>query len=351
MNDTDLIFSFSAKLAIEFQSIDLAILIKHFQYWIIKNKSLERNFIEGKTWTYQTIEDIAAVFPIWSIDQLKRLIIKAIKKNILVKGNFNKSPFDRTLWYAFFDEKRFVNEDEIKKMFPKVRNRTMERVESENGKGGIAPPIPNIITNIKTKEDKSISIPHACTREACATPPPSSSIPKKQKEPKISFGKVVALREGEYETLIQEMGKTKVDHYIKSIELYVPNRKEGPYKDYAAAIRTWHNRENQMGGSPIEKKSSGLPQDPTDKLMQNRATSERIRGIVEPLSNKDRKFYVEGHRSVLEYATPAGYITKGFNYVTEPDITFQKEIYIFVATAFPEVKKELGEEYQKRKLK
>lgn len=350
MNDTDLTFSFSAKLAIEFNSIDLAILIKHFQYWIIKNKALEKNFLEGKTWTYQTMEDIEAVFPIWSIDQVKRLIVKAIEKKILVKGNFNKSKFDRTLWYAFVDEERFVKDAEIKKMFPKVRNRQMESAESENGKCGIAPPIPNIITNIKTKEDKSNNIPHACAHEASTTPP--SSLPqKKQKESKIAFGKVVALREGEYESLCQEMGKAKVDHYIKSIELYVPNRKEGPYKDYAAAIRTWHNRENQMGGSPIEKKSKELPQDPTDKLIENRAISERIRAIVQPLCNKTRKFYVEGHRSVLEYATPAGHITKSFNYVTEPDAIFQKEIYIFVATAFPEVKKELGEEYQKRKLK
>jgi hypothetical protein len=95
--------SFDIHLA-EIYSIQEAILIKHFAYWIGVNRRLRRNFHEGRYWTYQTIEEIAAHFPYWSTDQINRIIRKLVKRKILLKGNFNKLKMDTTLWYAFADE-------------------------------------------------------------------------------------------------------------------------------------------------------------------------------------------------------------------------------------------------------
>lgn len=99
--------SFDPILAQELKSIELAIMIHDFQLWIAYNKRLGRNQHEGRTWTYNTIVEIAAHFPYWSRDQVMRLLQKAVKMKILRKGNFNKKDFDRTVWYAFEDEKRF----------------------------------------------------------------------------------------------------------------------------------------------------------------------------------------------------------------------------------------------------
>lgn len=94
-----------------------AILIHHFQHWIKFNKSTNRNFHEGRTWTYQSLDDIAAHFPYLNksriFDILEKLCEgKGRKKKsddisydpVLMKGNFNKSKFDRTVWYAFVNE-------------------------------------------------------------------------------------------------------------------------------------------------------------------------------------------------------------------------------------------------------
>lgn len=132
--------SFDINLAAELKSVNLAILIHHFTYWIDYNARLKRNFHYGKYWMYQTLEDLANHFPYWSKDQVNRFIAKLVKMKILVKGNYNKTSFDRTVWYAFHDE------------FAKSiwRNRQMEEAKSPNGNGEVATPIPNTKTDTKT---------------------------------------------------------------------------------------------------------------------------------------------------------------------------------------------------------
>jgi len=100
--------SFDVRLATELESIELAILVHHFQYWINKNQNLQRNFIDGCTWTYQTREEIASHFPYLSKDQVRRLTDKLVELKILKKGNYNKKGMDKTIWYAFVDEEKFT---------------------------------------------------------------------------------------------------------------------------------------------------------------------------------------------------------------------------------------------------
>lgn len=99
--------SFDVHIATEYKSVEIAILVWHFHYWIAFNKRLGKNQIEGRTWTYQTIKQIAAAFPYWSIFQIERLLKKSVDLKILKKANFNKSPYDRTVWYAFENEEKF----------------------------------------------------------------------------------------------------------------------------------------------------------------------------------------------------------------------------------------------------
>ena len=130
--------SFDPDLA-EKYSVEEALVIHHFQYWCDHNARLGINFHDGRTWTYQTIEQIAAHFYYFSVDQVKRIITKLTSRDILIKGNYNKSTYDRTLWYSFKNEIEFTI----------VRNRQMEKTKSPNGDGEIARPIPNTKTNTK----------------------------------------------------------------------------------------------------------------------------------------------------------------------------------------------------------
>ena len=94
---------FSVALACKY-SPNLAVVISQFIFWISFNKKNGKNFIDGRTWTHRSIKDIKTYFPYFSEQQLDRIINKLVDEEILIKGNFNKSQYDRTTWYAFKNE-------------------------------------------------------------------------------------------------------------------------------------------------------------------------------------------------------------------------------------------------------
>lgn len=114
--------SFNASIATQLKSVELAILLHHFQYWVDLNARLKRNFYEGRYWTYQTLKELHAHFPYWSEKQVRTYVDKLVDHGILLKGNFNKTPFDRTTWYTINTEEleENPNPDEPVPTKPKV---------------------------------------------------------------------------------------------------------------------------------------------------------------------------------------------------------------------------------------
>jgi hypothetical protein len=133
--------SFDTRLAKQF-SIEEAILIHHFQHWITVNHGMNQGFREGLTWTYQTLDWMKAHFPYWSVDQIRRIIVKLEKKKVLRKGNFNEKSFDHTVWYALEDQS--------------FLNYKIDMAESPNRYGGIAIPIPDTKENTHIKENTKV---------------------------------------------------------------------------------------------------------------------------------------------------------------------------------------------------
>lgn len=136
--------SFSVEDA-EAYGIECAILINHFKFWIEQNQAMGRNFHDGRTWMYQTQQEITAVYSYWSEDIVFKLIKKLVDEEVLIKGNYNKTSFDRTTWYAFKNEK----------MFTKPSNDGMpdksHTVKPRNGNRQTTEPIPD--TNPDTDLD------------------------------------------------------------------------------------------------------------------------------------------------------------------------------------------------------
>ena len=82
--------SFSIELATRYGILE-AIFINHILYWVNFNKRLKNMIHEGKTWMYQTIEEMGAHFPYLSFDQIYRIIQKLFKQGIILKGHFHKN--------------------------------------------------------------------------------------------------------------------------------------------------------------------------------------------------------------------------------------------------------------------
>jgi hypothetical protein len=108
--------SYDTAIAAEY-GIEQAALIHFFQYKIKVARLNKEGVKEGRCWTRQTRKDIQAHFPNLTLTLIRYHCQELIKKGILITDNFNEIPVDRTLWYAFADEKKFSVDEESLKRF------------------------------------------------------------------------------------------------------------------------------------------------------------------------------------------------------------------------------------------
>jgi len=85
-----------------------AIFIFNLAFWINHNRANKKNFHDGKTWTYNSHAAFIEIFPFWTSKQIRRVIESLLEQGVIIKGNYNKSSYDQTLWYAFADESKFL---------------------------------------------------------------------------------------------------------------------------------------------------------------------------------------------------------------------------------------------------
>lgn len=135
--------SFNIELAKEYGILE-AILLKNIWFWIEKNRANEKNFYDGTYWTYNSTRAFNELFPYASESSIKRALKSLQEKGIIKTGNYNKSSYDRTLWYAFTDLGYSI-----------VSNRQMEVNKSSNGDEQNGLTIPDINTDNKTKDIKT----------------------------------------------------------------------------------------------------------------------------------------------------------------------------------------------------
>lgn len=211
-----------------------AIILYHIRYWIEFNHADNRNRIEGRTWTFQSLKAMVAHFPFWGISSLQEHLKKLCSDNgPLIKGNFNKNHFDKTMWYSFKNEDEWIRGtyqkankiscDSISGK-PEIDDRLPERQIS--GKPEVRfPENRTPIPDNKEDDDKD----NEKKERACA--PPASL--------KKYFAKHVEMEQEEYDKLISKHGKEKIEEYIERLNDYIASQGKDKYKDHAATIRNW----------------------------------------------------------------------------------------------------------------
>ncbi len=257
--------------------VNEAIIINHFQHWISVNHRLKRNYIQGRTWTYQSFEYIAAQFPYLTPFQVRNILhylctgIKRGSKQktpdfeaVLIKGNFNKSHYDRTQWYAFANEEKFSI----------WLASQMEKSDQPNGKGQSATSYKEQI--LKTDTIREESKPK---KSAQAPPAPSSS------SKKIKRAENVATTEEENAKLTEKLGYQELQDCYRFLSEWKEDAQKSQWKksDYRSILR-W------VIDAVREKKLKKQKQGGEDKLgmriKNNRAWAQPLRNISFPVENQ-----------------------------------------------------------------
>ena len=78
-----------------------AIVLQQLHYWIEKNKAADKNYNDGRYWTFGTVQEYRdRDFDFWSYETVKRVFAKLVSMGLVVTGNYNKMKIDMTKWYA-----------------------------------------------------------------------------------------------------------------------------------------------------------------------------------------------------------------------------------------------------------
>ena len=122
---------FDVELAKQYGMVE-AVLLNHFEYWIELNRANGKNYFEGRYWTFNSMKAFAEIFPYLSEKKIRNALKNLQDAGLIMTGNFNKSAYDRTLWYAFSDFAESI--------LPK---RQMEVAEKANQNSQKGEPIPD----------------------------------------------------------------------------------------------------------------------------------------------------------------------------------------------------------------
>ena len=129
---------FDAAIAVRY-GVNAAILFQNIAYWCEHSRANGKNYYDGLYWTFNSVKALQELFPYMTANQINSAIKKLVDAGLVVKGNYNRSAYDRTTWYAVTEKGKSIYEksemdfEETPNQFP------------ENQK-----PIPDINTDINT---------------------------------------------------------------------------------------------------------------------------------------------------------------------------------------------------------
>ncbi len=91
--------SFNVAVATEYGMLE-AVLFENISYWVEKNKANDVHFYDGCYWTYNSARAFAEMFPYASSRTISRALHHLCDEGLVVTGDYNSSPYDKTLWYT-----------------------------------------------------------------------------------------------------------------------------------------------------------------------------------------------------------------------------------------------------------
>lgn len=203
---------FDPQIAKEY-GVNAAIIFQNLAYWIERNRANETNFHDGRYWTYNSVRALTEPFPYLTDKQIRGALKKLEEGGMILVGNYNKSAYDRTRWYALAEKGLSI-----------CTKGQMNFTDRENENAQEGEPIPDINTNITTYNKPDISA--------------------RKKEPRHKYGEYsnVTLSDTDLEKLKREFPNEWMEK-IEQLSAYMASTGKS-YKNHLATIRSWARRDS-----------------------------------------------------------------------------------------------------------
>jgi hypothetical protein len=90
-------------------SVDKAIILQLFAFWLNKMSANEENQFDGRTWINISSRALRKLFPYWGSQKIQRELNSIITEDLLlIRGHYSANKWDKTSWFAFKEEKEWL---------------------------------------------------------------------------------------------------------------------------------------------------------------------------------------------------------------------------------------------------
>lgn len=81
-----------------------ALILENLAYWCEHNAANNANLHDGHYWTYNSTKAFAELFPYMTVNVIRTALKKLKDADLILTGNYNKSAYDRTMWYTLTEK-------------------------------------------------------------------------------------------------------------------------------------------------------------------------------------------------------------------------------------------------------
>ena len=60
-----------------------AVILEHMYFWLEKNRANDRNFFEGRYWTYNSVKALSVIFPYLTPKKIRSALLKLEKEGLV----------------------------------------------------------------------------------------------------------------------------------------------------------------------------------------------------------------------------------------------------------------------------
>lgn len=253
--------TFDVAIAEEY-GVHAAVLYENIRYWIAKNKANNAHFHDGRYWTYSSHAAFAELFPYLTERQVKYALQKLRDAGMIVVGNYNQLPFDRTAWYALGDGAPAGNDDSTGQNCP-TQQTDLSGLNGQNCPTNTYYN-PDINTDINKREGHSPSQPRTGARTHTR-----------------KYGQYNNVRLTPEELAqLKERFPREWSERIDRLSEYIASKGD-KYKSHYATLLSWARRDAAAGsGAPAQAQQRAPKINPAQQYGQRKYDDEKIKSRV-----------------------------------------------------------------------
>lgn len=84
--------------------LNAAAILENIAHWCEHNAANNTNLHGGHYWTYNSTKAFSELFPYMTVNVIRTAIKKLKDNELILTGNYNKSAYDRTMWYTLTEK-------------------------------------------------------------------------------------------------------------------------------------------------------------------------------------------------------------------------------------------------------